>query len=125
MSGAGIACCRICGGSLTIKSDYIAGSLAERDEECRHCGLYQYAYSYGTTWERWGRDGDGDGDVDPQNLYDATAAAAAYLCAGRGLATEEGLRAGYFSYNHSEAYVENVLRNAYAYRQLQIPSQSR
>lgn len=75
-----------------------------------------------TTWARWSRDGDGDGDRDPQNLYDATAAAAAYLCAGRTLDTEEGIRAGYFSYNHSEAYVENVLSHAYAYRQLRIPT---
>lgn len=73
-----------------------------------------------TTWDSWGRDGDGDGDEDPQNLYDAAAAAAAYLCAGRSVSSEEGLRAGYFSYNHSEVYVENVLRHAYAYRQLVI-----
>lgn len=77
-----------------------------------------------TTWSRWGRDGDGDGDRDPQNLYDATAAAAAYLCAGRSLATEEGIRAGYFSYNRSLAYVDAVLGHAYAYRQLTIPSPS-
>jgi membrane-bound lytic murein transglycosylase B len=77
-----------------------------------------------TTWARWGRDGDGDGDRDPQNLYDATAAAAAYLCAGRSLATEEGIRAGYFSYNRSLAYVDAVLGHAYGYRQLTIPSPS-
>lgn len=75
-----------------------------------------------TTWARWGRDGDGDGDRDPQNLYDATAAAAAYLCAGRNLTTEEGIRAGYFSYNHSQYYVDTVLAHAYGYRQLTIPS---
>ena len=75
-----------------------------------------------STWARWGRDGDNDGDVDPQNLYDATAAAAEYLCFGRDLFTEEGIRAGYFSYNHSEAYVEAVLAHAYAYREFVIPA---
>lgn len=74
-----------------------------------------------TTWARWARDGDGDGDEDPQNLYDATAAAAAYLCAGRSLADEAGLRAGFFSYNRSEAYVENVLAHARRYAAFVIP----
>jgi membrane-bound lytic murein transglycosylase B len=76
------------------------------------------------TWARWGRDGDGDGDRDPQNLYDATAAAAAYLCNGRDLTSEAGIRAGYFSYNHSVAYVDAVLAHAYGYRQLVIPPPS-
>jgi len=74
------------------------------------------------TWARWGRDGDGDGDRDPQNLYDATAAAAAYLCAGRRLVDDAGLRAGYFSYNHSEAYVEAVLAHAHGYATFRIPA---
>jgi membrane-bound lytic murein transglycosylase B len=74
-----------------------------------------------STWARWGRDGDGDGDEDPQNLYDATAAAAAYLCNGRRLTDEAGLRAGYFSYNHSEAYVESVLGYARGYARFRIP----
>jgi len=32
------------------------------------------------TWARYASDGDGDGVADPQNLYDATLAAAKYLC---------------------------------------------
>jgi membrane-bound lytic murein transglycosylase B len=74
---------------------------------------------------RWRVDGDGDGDRDPQNLYDAAAAAAAYLCHGRRLDDEAGIRAGYFSYNHSEAYVEAVLAHAYRYRGLRIPDLAR
>jgi membrane-bound lytic murein transglycosylase B len=74
-----------------------------------------------TTWDRWGRDGDGDGDEDPQSIYDATAAAAAYLCHGRTLTDDAGLRAGYFSYNHSEEYVDNVLGHARAYARFRIP----
>src|SRR5438128_1511384 len=32
------------------------------------------------TWARYAADGDGDGIPDPQNLFDATLAAARYLC---------------------------------------------
>jgi membrane-bound lytic murein transglycosylase B len=74
-----------------------------------------------TTWARWATDGDGDGDADPHNLYDAAASAAAYLCRGRDLSVEEGLRQAYFSYNHSQSYVETVLAHAYAYRELVLP----
>lgn len=73
------------------------------------------------TWRRWARDGDGDGDRDPQNLYDAAASAAAYLCHNRSMADEGGMRAGFFSYNHSEAYVENVLGHARRYAAFRIP----
>ena len=34
------------------------------------------------TWARYASDGDGDGKADPQNLFDATLAAARYLCSG-------------------------------------------
>ena len=74
-----------------------------------------------STWRRFARDGNGDGELDPQNIYDATAAAAAYLCTGRRLDSEAGLRAGYFSYNHSLAYVDAVLQHAYTYRDHRIP----
>jgi membrane-bound lytic murein transglycosylase B len=75
-----------------------------------------------STWSRWARDGNGDGERDPQNLYDAAAAAAAYLCNGRRLSDDNGLRAGYFSYNQSLAYVERVLGFAHDYSTLAIPS---
>jgi Transglycosylase SLT domain len=74
-----------------------------------------------STWARWARDGNGDGVRDPQNLYDATAAAAAYLCNGRRLTDDDGLRAGYFSYNQSLPYVERVLGFAHGYATLAIP----
>jgi len=70
-----------------------------------------------STWAAWGRDGDGDLAADPFTVYDAAAAAAAYLCAGRSDLTDEAqLRAGYFSYNHSQAYVDVVLRAARGYQ---------
>ncbi len=55
-----------------------------------------------TTWARWQADGNDDGTASPHNLYDAALAAAKYLCHGRiALDGDAGLRAGYFSYNHS------------------------
>lgn len=105
-------------GGTAVVGDSDGGALDGDPDYDRAVGPMQFIP---TTWSRWGRDGDGDGDRDPQNLYDATAAAAAYLCNGRSLTTEEGIRAGYFSYNHSVAYVDAVLGNAYAYRQLTIP----
>lgn len=65
------------------------------------------------TWARWGRDADGDGTADPQDLDDATASAAAYLCGEDGRLDD--LEAALFSYNHSPAYVAEVLAEAERY----------
>jgi membrane-bound lytic murein transglycosylase B len=63
-----------------------------------------------STWTGWGRDGNGDGVRDPFNVFDAAAAAADYLCAaGRDLGTYRGQLAAVLSYNHSDAYVSEVL----------------
>lgn len=62
------------------------------------------------TWSRFAADGNGDGTATPFNLYDATLAAARYLChASHGLEGDGGLRQAYLAYNHSQAYVESVL----------------
>jgi membrane-bound lytic murein transglycosylase B len=69
------------------------------------------------TWSRFQADGNDDGTSSPFNLYDATLAAAGYLCtASSGLDGDAGLRAAYFSYNHSEAYVDAVLGYAHLYQ---------
>lgn len=76
-----------------------------------------------STWKRWGRDGNGDGKIDPQNMYDAALAAAAYLCYfGPGLGTDEGIRGAVIHYNASDAYVELVLTRAKAYDELTLPA---
>ena len=63
-----------------------------------------------STWESSGVDGDGDGDADPQNVYDAAASAAGYLCAdGRDMADAGGRRAAILSYNQSDEYVRTVI----------------
>lgn len=68
------------------------------------------------TWAGFGQDGNGDGVADPQNVYDATLAAATYLCAGPGgLSAAEDLRRAVLRYNNSSAYADLVLALAAAY----------
>lgn len=62
-----------------------------------------------STWATWARDGDADGTADPQDLDDAAAAAASYLCAtGQDLTTGPGWSAAVYAYNHSTSYVSAV-----------------
>jgi membrane-bound lytic murein transglycosylase B len=69
-----------------------------------------------STWARWATDGDGDGVRDPNDLFDASLATARYLCAaGTDLTTGSGWTAAVRSYNHSDAYVADVLRVATGY----------
>jgi membrane-bound lytic murein transglycosylase B len=71
------------------------------------------------TWRSAGVDASGDGIADPNNVYDATFAAARYLCAGAGglrADTEAGFRAAAFSYNHSAAYVNTAWNGSAGYR---------
>lgn len=69
-----------------------------------------------SSWDRFAVDGDGDGVADPQDIDDAAATAARYLCAdGYDLATGSGWAAAIFSYNHSQAYVDDVYAAATAY----------
>ena len=77
------------------------------------------------TWSRFAADGNHDGLATPFNLYDATLAAARYLCrSSGGLGEEPGLRTAYFSYNHSDAYVDRVLSFARLYEHsVEVPEQ--
>lgn len=73
-----------------------------------------------STWRAYGMDGNDDGIADPHNIYDAALAAAAYLCVSGGpMATEDDWRRGLLAYNHSSAYVDDVLEAAYSYRLLE------
>lgn len=70
-----------------------------------------------STWQTTGRDGNGDDLADPNNLYDAAAGAAAYLCVGRTDLDDPGQRrAALYSYNHSTSYVAAVEAQADHYR---------
>ena len=62
------------------------------------------------TWRTFGVDADGDGVAHPQDVEDAAAGTAAYLCyGGRDLSDPAGLRTAILSYNHSVAYLRLVL----------------
>jgi hypothetical protein len=62
-----------------------------------------------STWRRFGVDGDGDGVADPQDIEDAAASTAGYLCfGGRDLSRPADVRAAILSYNHSTAYLDLV-----------------
>ena len=67
------------------------------------------------TWESWGADGNGDGIRDPQQIDDATLAAARYLCHDGDLTQPEGWRQAIFSYNHLDSYVDAVAQAANDY----------
>ncbi len=99
------------GGTAAI-ADTDGGTLDGDPSVDRAVGPMQFIPS---TWFRWARDGNGDGGADVQNLYDAALGAAAYLCASGPKTSDQALRAGYFSYNHSPVYVELVLAEAHGY----------
>jgi len=64
------------------------------------------------TWARYGVDADGDGRADRWDPVDAIFAAANYLKASGAPADIPG---AVFAYNHSQAYVDEVLRWASIY----------
>ena len=67
-----------------------------------------------STWQRYGTDGDGDGRLSPYAPADAIASAARYL---RALldANSGRLERAILGYNHSPAYVADVVARARAY----------
>jgi membrane-bound lytic murein transglycosylase B len=69
------------------------------------------------TWARYASDGD-----DPQNLFDATLAAARYLCSGGlNLRDPSQVMAAILRYNNSMSYARNVLGWASAYATGVVP----
>lgn len=59
-----------------------------------------------SSWAIFGTDGNGDGRRDPHNIYDAVPAAVRHLCPGGSVTDAE---AALLDYNHSFAYVADVL----------------
>ncbi len=71
-----------------------------------------------STWKSVQVDANGDGKRNPQDINDASLAAGVYLCSGTdNLATRAGQQASVFRYNHSQSYVDLVLRIMEAYSQ--------
>jgi membrane-bound lytic murein transglycosylase B len=89
------------------------GRLDTDDRWDRAVGPMQFIPS---TWTMVGSDADDDGVRDPHDIDDAAVSTALYLCAGEGdLGTTTGQRSAVYRYNHSDAYVDLVLRLAAAY----------
>ena len=97
------------GTGTAVVPDSDGGQLDGDAANDRAVGPLQFLPS---TWKEVARDGNGDGRADPNNAYDAALGAAAYLCRAapaKGLVAEEALRPAFFSYNHSDVYVERVV----------------
>jgi hypothetical protein len=68
------------------------------------------------TWTNVGVDSDNDGKKNPQDIDDAATAAGIYLCAGTDdVSTDQGARAAVHRYNHSNSYVDLVMKISAAY----------
>jgi cell wall-associated NlpC family hydrolase len=67
-----------------------------------------------STWARWGVDANGDGVADPNNPTDAIFSAARYLA---GCGGQFDIARAVYCYNHSQSYVNEVLRLAALYGQ--------
>ncbi|WP_131748030.1 hypothetical protein [Frankia sp. Cppng1_Ct_nod] len=98
---------RLDGSAGTARITDTDGGLLDHDTELdRAVGPMQFIPS---TWKWAGRDGNGDGTASPDNISDATLAAAGYLCRAGDLSVPERLTAAVHSYNPSDEYVRTVL----------------
>ncbi|MER6678538.1 bifunctional lytic transglycosylase/C40 family peptidase [Streptomyces sp. NPDC000983] len=95
------------GGNTTVFPDTDNGRWDGTARGERAVGPFQFLPS---TWESVGKDAGGDKTADPHNADDAALGAAIYLCGNdRDLTKRSQLEAAIFQYNHSQAYVTNVL----------------
>ncbi|MBV8929206.1 MAG: lytic murein transglycosylase [Mycobacteriaceae bacterium] len=74
------------------------------------------------TWSRFASDGNGDGKADVQNVFDASLAAARYLCSGGlNLRDPAQVLTAVLRYNNSMPYAQNVIGWAAAYATGVVP----
>ncbi len=74
-----------------------------------------------STWKTFGVDVDGDGVANPQDIRDAAAAAADYLCkGGANLGDPTQLATAIYSYNAADWYVSDVLTLMSRYADLAV-----
>lgn len=93
-------------GFAVIENDPYGASLGVRGVWAQAVGPTQFLPS---TWLLYGQDGNGDGAADPQNLFDAAASTAAYLCA-HGFADDPA--GAILAYNPSGEYLAEVQARA-------------
>lgn len=100
-------------GTLAGNEVIVQSVQAGRTTYARAMGPMQFLPG---TWARYASDGDNDGKADVQNLYDASLAAARYLCSGGlNLRNPSQVMTAILRYNNSTAYASNVLGWAGAY----------
>jgi len=101
------------GASTEVITDSDNGAIDGDTEHDRAVGPMQLIPQ---TWANWHVDANGDGVEDPQNIDDATTAAANYLCRSSGdMTTEDGWRDGVSAYNSAPAYIAKVAQAATDY----------
>ncbi|OBK16111.1 lytic transglycosylase domain-containing protein [Mycobacterium asiaticum] len=106
-------------GTLPGNEVIVQSNQGNRVQYARAMGPMQFLPG---TWARYAVDGDGDGVPDPQNLFDATLAAARYLCSGGlNLRDPSQVMAAILRYNNSMSYAQNVLGWAAAYATGVVP----
>jgi membrane-bound lytic murein transglycosylase B len=106
-------------GTLPGNEIIVQSRASDRVTYARAMGPMQFLPG---TWSRYASDGDGDGKADVQNVYDATLAAARYLCSGGlNLRDPSHVMAAILRYNNSVAYARNVMGWAAAYATGVVP----
>jgi membrane-bound lytic murein transglycosylase B len=106
-------------GTLPGNEVIVQGNSGGRVSYARAMGPMQFLPG---TWAHYASDGDGDGVADPQNIYDATLAAARYLCSGGlNLRDQSQVLSAILRYNNSMPYAQNVLGWAAAYATGVVP----
>ena len=94
-------------------NDTDGGQLDQDTVYDRAVGPMQFIPS---TWQVVKVDADGDDQRNPQDMDDAALATAVYLCSGQdNLSSRSGQEAAVYRYNHSQDYVNLVLRIMEAY----------
>jgi cell wall-associated NlpC family hydrolase len=97
-----------------IESDHGRSSALGVDHGTNAAGAGGPMQFLASTWQQYGVDGNYDGRADRYDVTDAIYGAARYLCANGG-GRPPTLRAAIFAYNHSDSYVDAVLRQAASY----------
>lgn len=106
-------------GTLVGNETIVQSSTGNRVTYARAMGPMQFLPG---TWARYASDGKGDGVADPQNIFDATLAAARYLCSGGlNLRDQSQVLTAILRYNNSMPYAQNVLGWAAAYATGVVP----